>query len=234
MKASISFVTCVSDADAYQRWVEASLRDSGCERIAIDNAGNRWSAAQALNQGWERAQGDLVVFCHQDVEFPPAWIETLRAQIAQVEEAARGEWGVAGTFGRLGRRFFGHVDDRFGKRREGDALPARVEILDEHCLIARRALPLRFDEALDGFHLYGADLCLQALSEGLDNYAIDACVKHLGRGDKGADYYRLRKKLERKWRWRRFTSSARHRIPAKPWGPVGPLHLGLRHALRYW
>jgi hypothetical protein len=231
--ASVSFVSCVSDRDAYQRWVAASLRDSGCEQIAIDNTGNRWSAAQALNQGWERARGDLVVFCHQDVEFPPGWIHELREQIRRVEVLSRGEWGIAGTFGRRGRRDCGHIEDKYGKRRAGDELPARVEILDEHCLVARRALPLRFDESLDGFHLYGADLCLEAIASGRANYAIDACVRHFGRGTKGDDYYRLRAQVERKWRRRRFTSTAWLRIPAKPYGPVGPLHLGLRHVFRY-
>lgn len=233
MEASISFVSCVSDADAYQRWVGSSLRESDCEQIAIDNADNAWSASEALNMGWERARGDLLVFCHQDVEFPPGWILAMREQISRVDQVSGGKWGMAGTFGRLGRRYFGHVDDRYGRRREGEALPAPVETLDEHCLIARRALPLRFDESLDGFHLYGVDICLQALSLGLANYAIDACVRHLGGGEKGAEYYRLRSKLERKWQRRRWTSAAWHRVPAKPYGPAGPLHLGLRHALRY-
>jgi glycosyl transferase family 2 len=233
MQASISFVSCVSDADAYQRWVAASLQGSDCERIAIDNAGNTWSASQALNMGWERARGDLLVFCHQDVEFPPGWIDTMREQIGRIDRVSGGNWGIAGTFGRSGRRFLGHVDDLHGKRREGEELPAPVETLDEHCLIARRALPLRFDESLDGYHLYGVDICLQALALGMANYAIDACVRHLGRGEKDVEYYRLRNQLERKWRRRRFTSAAWHRVPAKLYGPSGPLHLGLRHAFRY-
>ena len=45
--------------------------------------------------------------------------------------------------------------------REKSELPARVSTLDELMLILSRDTPLRFDPTL-GFHLYGADFCLQA------------------------------------------------------------------------
>jgi hypothetical protein len=44
-------------------------------------------------------------------------------------------------------------------------------------LIVRRDTPLRFDTAL-GFHLYGADLCLQAHERGLAVVALGAPCHH--------------------------------------------------------
>ena len=154
---SVSFITCVADASEYalSRASLERLRSAGLSVAveAVENPGNRYACPEALTLGRRRAPADLLVFCHQDVEFPPGWIDTLREQVGRIDLASGGNWGIAGTFGRSGRRFLGHVDDRHGKRREGEELPAPVETLDEHCLIARRALPLRFDESLDGFHL---------------------------------------------------------------------------------
>jgi hypothetical protein len=163
--------------------------------------------------------------------FPPGWVDTLHAQLALVREQSGERWAVAGVSGRRGKEFLLHIDDRYGDRRLGE-LPGRVETLDECCLVVRRELPLRFDEGLPGYHLYGVDLCLQGLEAGLENWAIDACVKHLGDGTKNASYYALREVLERKWRWRRLRPSLLWRIRSKMWGPCGPLHFGLSYAVR--
>lgn len=230
-ESSISIVTCVSDFAQYEANVVGSVPAAAAELLPIDNVGNPYSAPEALNLGWSRAHSDLIVFCHQDVIFPSGWLDQLRAQIAQVEELSKGHWGVAGTFGRRGRGYHGHIDDPFGNRLEGMPLPAAVETLDENCLVVSRDLPLRFDVLLNGFHLYGVDICLSALAQGRWNWALDCCLKHLSAGRKDDSYYALRRVLERKWRWERWRRRATRRIPAKVYGPNGPLHFGLRHAI---
>ena len=64
--------------------------------------------------------------------------------------------------------------------RDGPDLPARVATLDELLLVVRRDTPLRFDPAL-GFHLYGADICLQAAERGLAVVALGALCHHNSR-----------------------------------------------------
>ena len=59
--------------------------------------------------------------------------------------------------------------------RDGQELPARVATLDELLLIVRRDAGLRFDPDL-GFHLYGADICLQASEQGLAVVALGGAV----------------------------------------------------------
>jgi hypothetical protein len=71
--------------------------------------------------------------------------------------------------------------DRDRLLREGEPLPSPVEALDELLLVVPRDTPLRFDPAL-GFHLYGADLCLQARRMGLQAVALDAVCFHHSRG----------------------------------------------------
>ena len=64
--------------------------------------------------------------------------------------------------------------------RDGPELPARVATLDELLLVVRRDSGLRFDPAL-GFHLYGADICLQARERGLAVVALAAPCHHNSR-----------------------------------------------------
>ena len=80
----------------------------------------------------------------------------------------------------LGAQRVGWVVDRGRTLREGPELPARVATLDELLLVVRRDTPLRFDPAL-GFHLYGADLCLQAAERGLAVVCLGALCHHNSR-----------------------------------------------------
>jgi hypothetical protein len=74
----------------------------------------------------------------------------------------------------------GCVVDRGRTLLDGPELPARLTTLDELLLVVRRDSPLRFDPAL-GFHLYGADICLQAAERGLAVVALGALCHHNSR-----------------------------------------------------
>lgn len=170
MKTSV--VTLVNDWEAYARNVCETLRGDSVEFVPVLYPK---SAASGLNEGLLRASNNVVAMCHQDVVFPPSWISTLEAKLAEL-----GNFGVAGTYGvKL------DASDGAGRVRSGDKelfrgpLPCRASYLDEHCIIIRKDSGLRFDESLAGFHMYAADLCMMALSQGLDCWVIDAKVHHL-------------------------------------------------------
>jgi hypothetical protein len=200
----ISVVSCVNNFEKYDRFVrnsfKAEQRDGTIELITVDNVSNRYSAPAALNRGLERAGGEIIIFCHQDVAFPEKWTEALLGQIAIVEQFQK-EWGVLGTFGVAKNGMSaGHVIDYCGHFNCGP-LPVKVQSLDEHCLIIRKGSGLRFDEQLGGFHLYGADICLEAMARGLANFAIDACVKHESPGGVVDDNFdAVMQMLFRKWK----------------------------------
>jgi hypothetical protein len=94
----------------------------------------------------------------------------------------------------------GWVVDRGRMLRDGPELPAKVATLDELLLVVRRDSPLRFDPAL-GFHLYGADICLQAAERGLAVVALGALCHHNSRtiGLPRA-FYHSAEVFARKWR----------------------------------
>ena len=152
-----------------------------------------------MNLGIEKSRAPLVVCCHQDVRLPDGWLDRFLGQIARVEDRDR-QWGVAGVMGvGFNGAFAGHIRDPHTSRPFG-RLPRKVQSLDEVCLAIRRDGGLRFDEGLGGFHLYGADLCLQAGMKGMSCYALDACLEHLSGGKLDESFYRMADRLCAKWR----------------------------------
>lgn len=207
--ATLTVFTCASDLQELRRLDEslARLEPHGfrVERDHLDNRTAGLSAAQALNLGWARARGDLVVFCHDDVVFPPDWLRWLREGIERVEALDGGApWAVLGPMGRAGKAWRGRASGPDGVETLHPPLPAAVETLDELCLIVPRSLPLRFDEALGGFHLYGVDLCIAAIEAGRSVWAIEAPLQHFSSTrHRPPDYHVVKRRLQRKWRWGR-------------------------------
>jgi len=191
----LSIVVALNDRPEFERHVEASPLFTGGRHqwIVLDNTADRISTdiCRIYAEGQAEAEGELIIFAHQDVFFPPGWEQDLAAALARLAEIDP-DWGVIGSVGVAAdpacsgaRRLVGHWCDPRGYQRLGP-LPAAVQSLDELWLGIRRASGLRFDESLPGFHCYGMDLCLTAEARGLGCHAIDAFVWHKYRGPDGA------------------------------------------------
>jgi SAM-dependent methyltransferase len=138
------------------------------------------SAADGLNPTLDRARHRLVVAAHQDVYLPRGWVaraahEFRRARALLGPVAVAGVYGVAGRGAAAAR--VGRVVDRERLLWEPAPLPAPADTLDELVLVVDRESGLRFEPAL-GFHLYAADLCLEARGRGLAAAVIDALCLH--------------------------------------------------------
>lgn len=192
---TVSIITCVNDFKAYNANIRDGTYAPRTQLIPVDNTDNSMSAPQALNIGIDRAVHEIVVCCHQDVVFPDGWVDTLHRQIMEVGP----EFGVLGTFGvDMAGRYAGNIKDPHNNPKLGD-LPCEAQSLDEHCLIIRKASGLRFDEDLGGFHLYGADICLQAMYQNMKNYVIDAWLEHLSGGKVDDGFRAIAEKFKEKW-----------------------------------
>ena len=201
--AAVTFVACVND-DAQ---LEANLLRSpdlaahGRHEVLLFRGCS--SAAEGLNAGIERAQGELVVLVHQDVYLPKRWVTRLLAQWRLAQGGAERPIGLAGVFGVADRRTpydaIGHVVHRDRLLTHG-RLPADVDGLDELLMVVPRGTELRADPAL-GWHLYGTDLALQAQQAGARVIVVDALCHHdslTGRVPVG--YRDSERVLARKWR----------------------------------
>ncbi len=181
----LSFVACISDDELLQSNLLASPCLSQVSPREVILVKSCKSAADGLNLGVSRAKAGWVVCVHQDVALPSGWDHKLLEQL-QAAERQFGPIGVAGVYGvgpaiqqngQFAANRIGQVVDRGRILHERPKLPARVATLDELLLIVPRNTPLRFDPEL-GFHLYGADLCLQAAEQGLAVVALEAPCHH--------------------------------------------------------
>lgn len=206
----VAFITCVYNErtyDACRRSLEG-LEPAGFEVgiVPVDNRGNTRSSPEALNHGRDQVSSGgtgILVFCHDDVTFPPDWLHALRRALEQIETLSPA-WAVLGPMGRSGKRFFGNAEDGDGKATYHGPLPSPVDTLDEFCLVVPSDLPLRFDERLGGHHLYGVDLCIQAHEGGYGCYAVDLpCRHHSTTRHRPPEYHRIKRRLQRKWMFRR-------------------------------
>ena len=169
------------------------LRDNLLSSVCLDRscpyelivARNCPNAAEGLNIGLEQARHEWVVCVHQDVFLPEGWDRSSRPATPRGRTAIRADRrqgrlrGHRGDHRKAGPRplaaeRIGWVVDRGRELHDGPELPARSR-RSMSCCWSCGASGLRFDPAL-GFHLYGADICLQAREQGLAVVAIAPCA----------------------------------------------------------
>lgn len=176
MSKELAFVACVNDRETLGRCLLASpCLAPGRQSLALfEGAG---SAAQAFNAALAYGDSEWLVYVHQDVFLPEGWEREFLAGLATAQQRLP-QLAVAGVFGiGLEGQLLGHVVDRGRLLREGGALPAAAQTLDELCFAVRRSAGILLDPAL-GFDFYAADAALQARERGLQVAVVDACCEH--------------------------------------------------------
>ena len=192
------------------------------------------SAASAYNSALREAKGDILVFVHQDVYLPEGWINRVRSAIEVLsvrdpDWAVLGVWGVKNDGGYAGYVYWQGVA---GKHFDGGI---EVVSLDEMVLILRRTSMLSFDENLRGFHMYGADLCLEAARRGMRSYVVSAfCIHNAkGYGMFPLPFWKAFFFMRKKWRSRLPVKTTCIEVtrwcwPMIKWSSIRALNLALR------
>ena len=190
--------------------------------VSCDVLSGAASMASGYNALAARAPREASVFCfvHDDARLHFDW------RLLERYAAALPEAGVLGFVG-CGRMAF---DSRWwrGRPKVGvfshgrlavPGLPNRfyrrpsraieglayepVEAVDGYCLVVGRDVFERiggFDERLDGWHCYDADLCLASLAAGRKNYVLGQLTQHLSRGSTRGDWAAQNATFLEKWR----------------------------------
>lgn len=187
----ISFIILAGNPDVYQKCFLSSPlfqgRLSTGEFQIIPQSGFK-TAGEALNDGIEQSENDLIVCIHQDVILPTTWATRFLEKRSAVESSGAaigvvGCWGITSAGERAGHVY--HRDRQLFPRKPGDngnrypmSLPMRVQTLDELLISFRKSSGLRFDPCLPSFFGYAVDICLQAEARGLQNVAIDCPCVH--------------------------------------------------------
>jgi hypothetical protein len=211
-----SICTLMTSPEQYREMVN-SFRAAGfdgtdVEYLFLDNSnGNRFDAYAGLNLFLNMARGELIILVHQDVLLEFDRRDTLEARIEEVSELDP-DWAVLGNAGgvSLGRLAL-HISDPHGEDRRLGRLPVRVSALDENFLVVRRSANLALSRALQGFHFYGAALCVTAATLGYSSWAIDFHLRHLSGGFAGEAFAANRRAMvasfRRAWRPRWITTT---------------------------
>jgi hypothetical protein len=213
-----SIATLVNDS-AQHAALRASFEAGGfagpdCEYLPIDNTGPvQTGAYRGLNEMLNAARGAYVILCHQDVRLIADGRAELDARLAELETLDPG-WALAGNAGGVAPgRLAIRITDPHGTDRHVGALPARVTSLDENFIVVKRSARVGFSRDLDGFHFYGADICLVADILGYSAYVIDFHLRHLSAGAKSAAFSECEAAFRAKWsralraRWMQTTCS---------------------------
>jgi GT2 family glycosyltransferase len=192
-KKRFSIVTLVNNEQLYLDFLN-DLKKQECnfdfEIIALPNFNNEYtSCAEALNIGLDVAEGEYIFMAHQDLRAPENWLENVMDHIKNLiaSDVKFGVLGMAGSW--VNNASEGGVIYLTGNEDAYKGTPyetkAEVQCLDELCLIVRRNNDFRFDvNTCNGYHCYGTDLCLNYLTKGYRNFAINAPCTHLSDGFK--------------------------------------------------
>lgn len=200
----LSFGTLVNDASQYadmrRSLAAGGFTDDVCEFLYIDNTNApQTSATAGLNAMLDAASADIVILCHQDIRLIADGRDVLEARLHELE-ASDAMWAVAGNAGGVAPgRLALRITDPHGANQARGTFPARVATLDENLLIVKRSSRVGFSHDLDGFHLYGADLCLHAAQMGCTCYVIDFHIHHLSPGNKNAAFHAAQRAFVHRW-----------------------------------
>jgi glycosyltransferase involved in cell wall biosynthesis len=195
----ISVVCIYNNKEILDNYLLKSLKNQtiNYELILIDNTQERFkSAAEALNYGGNNANGEYIMFLHQDVDLcSNTWIEEVEKVLDKLPNL-----GVAGLAG--------GSEDRRGvitNRLAGEIQiknPTKVQTVDECLVITPKSVfdMLRFDEEVcDDWHLYAVDYCLSVKILGFDAYVLPCYIHHRSAGYSFSEkYYLTLKKVLKK------------------------------------
>lgn len=211
--------------------MRASLRSGGftdadCEYLYIDNSEcNEADAYHGLNAMLNAARGTLVILCHQDIRLLTDDRTTLERRLAELDEKDP-SWALAGNAGGISPGVLAiRITDPHGAGQNTGNLPQRVVSLDENFIVVKHAARIGFSNDLEGFHLYGADICINADIAGHTAYVIDFHLAHLSAGRKSAAFQICEDAFREKWsralspRWIQTTCTLVH-LNATPLGTL--------------
>jgi len=185
----ISIVCVYDDFEILENHLLRSLKKQSVkyEFIGIDNTRHHFqSAAEALNYGGGKSQGEFIMYAHQDVDLlRESWLEDAHKMLLDIPT-----FGIAGVAGaRPGssagdRDIISNIENSIPPQRLGHlglSFPEKVESVDECLMIVPRKIfeKFRFDnKTCTGWHLYGVDYCLSLSALCYDIYVLPMSIYH--------------------------------------------------------
>lgn len=102
----------------------------------------------------------------------------------------------------VGEIIQGRPDGTTFPMRDFPGLHKHIATVDGCCMWLSKSLidaGIRFDENLEGYHFYDADICCQSLAAGYTNAVIDISVTHMSVGNMPANFSDYQRVFLEKW-----------------------------------
>lgn len=196
--------TIVNDFKQYKRFEEsfsaAGFTDQNTIFQCLDNSeSNVHEPYSAFNAVLEHSSEPYIIFCHQDIILDQGHdFDNLLDRVKEMDSlfprwAVLGNAGVNTEFQAIRRITDPYGSDHFMP------LPQRVVSLDENFLILHPKTGVRFSSGLRGFHFYGPDICLNAMSRGNTCHVIDFHLTHISGGNYDRRFSAAKVAFEEYW-----------------------------------
>ena len=204
-KYRYSICTLVSKPQEYHEMVDsfisAGFHLSFCEFLYFDNSErNTLDAYAGLNRFLREARGKYVILCHQDILLHDHAIDELDKRIREMDNIDP-QWGILSNAGGINLKHVAmHVTQDSGNRLLEEDLPLKATTVDENFILVKNDANLALSHDLNGFHLYGTDICLIADVLGFNSYIIDFNITHKSDGNPDISFNNLRIALIKKYR----------------------------------
>lgn len=183
-----SICTLVTNFSEYLEMIDsfknANFNDENSEFFYIDNSqGNNDDGYTGLNKFLNLATGTYIIICHQDILLKFDHIAILSQRINEMDHFDP-NWAILGNagFNNFTEKHY-RISDPWGENTHIGKLPAKVKSLDENFLLIKNEANLALSHDLNGFHMYGTDLCTIASFLGWNAYVIDFHLYHKSGGN---------------------------------------------------
>lgn len=193
-----TFCTLVTRLEEYLEMVESAKQKGfageDVEFLYFDNAAsNQFDGYSGVNRAIKSAQGQYLIFCHQDLLFKYDHREHLEQCLEQLN-LLDPDWAVAANAGRSTEgRHFVRITDPHGDSINEGPFPQEVMSVDENFFIINQRVNIASTSTMKGFHLYALDLCQNAKYLGLKSYVIDFHLFHKSGGNVDQGYFDIQR-----------------------------------------
>ncbi len=195
-----TFGTLVTRPDEYNEMVQSAMqagfaRDD-VEFLYIDNSqSNEYDGFTGANKFIDIARGRYLIYCHQDVLFEFDRIETLLSIIDELDDLDP-DWAIFGNAGKKssGRSVVRITDPGASNLSMGE-FPERAMTIDENFMVIKLSANIGCSNGVNGFHLYGTDLCYNAMQLGYSVYVVNFHLRHKSAGNPDASYRKVESQL---------------------------------------
>jgi hypothetical protein len=205
---SIQFSVCtlVTRKEEYKEmlrsFVDKGFTIDDCEFLYIDNSESCvFDAYEGYNQFLQKAKGEYIILCHQDILLHDNDKNDLLNLINEVS-SKDSNWGILANAGGINLKWIAtHITEgKTGVIRIEKYLPLKVKTVDENFMVVKKSANLALSNDLKGFHFYGTDICLIADLLGFNSYVIGFNLIHKSNGNTDKNFFQLKKALQKKYK----------------------------------